>query len=209
MSDFSLRGRVPMVDVEDSGENAGLVGGGESCWGVGLRDEVSCVASVTASAGVSDEGSGDNGVRSCFSFIVLTIFSRSIEVMCFSLRLLLSAESCRSWMGRFDELSVGNETSKQSSDEFDSMLDESSGSVCGVDSFRLRSKVNCGCERSGAQQKVSLEYIRQLRFSKRFPSAICSAHLLKTALRRVSMLWRGEMYMLCDGTYQTRDCGFG
>jgi hypothetical protein len=138
---------------------------------------------------VSEDGSGESGARSCFSLIVFTIFSRSIEVMCFSLRLRLSDDSCRPPCGRLEDGHRRVDISSTSEEEVESRLEESSGTSCGEASFRLRSKAKPGDGvRSGAQQNVSREYILQLRFSNRLPSAIESAHLLNTVEGIVSIL---------------------
>lgn len=138
------------------------------------------------------------------SLIEMTIFSRSIGVMCFSrprLR-LLSVDSLRLSSGRALGMRgvMGDDASTASSLETDSRLEERAGiaRVSGCEDARWADVVcfvgraatvvaregcrheegmvrEVGCE-SGAQQKVSRFHKRQLRFSSRRPFSIaCEA----------------------------------
>ena len=142
-----------------------------------------------------------SGSRSFFSLMVMTIFSKSSGVMWRSRPLLrLLPESWRATLGRkmlsgadVDALSSLSDSITSSSNE--PMLLESSG----MSDEYLPSELRCAIEMAGvvalaspgAQQKVSLFHNLQLRFSKRRPSSIDPAHLLKT----VHMLKR---FSTCD-----------
>lgn len=182
---------VPTVELEDSGMIRAFEGTGDDACGAGSGGATRWTVWLAGSAGVNDEGSGDSGTISCFSLMVLTIFSRSMELMCFSLRFRLSGTAaCRFASARFD-VQMDISSTSSSEEVVESRLDESSGSSLGEDSFRLRSRVaDRGDFDSGAQQKVSREYILQLRFSKRLPSSMASAHLLNTAGGNVSTAYR-------------------
>lgn len=165
-----------------------------SCVWEELRSSIerTCDADVDCGSGNREAGvdvaGRSMGSRSLVSFIEMTIFSRSIGVMCFSrprLR-LLSEDSCRLSSGRafgmrgviVDEVVS---TSRSSSDEVaESRLDDSAGSarspLAAAASERERRWEGALREAfdfdSGAQQNVSRFQRRQLRFSRRLPSSI-------------------------------------
>ena len=142
---------------------------------------------MTGSAGTSAGGSGDSGASAFRDFIDTTIFSRSIEVMCFSLRAPPSVLASRINSGRARAGSDFDEKLGRSSEELESTLEESSGTWSSAAVFRLRSKCKRGDnDGSGAQQKASRLNNRQLRFSSRFPFSIASAHLCSTVVLLVS-----------------------
>lgn len=143
--------------------------------------------SAAGSAGV---GIGSSiGSRRFVSLMDVTIFSRSIGVMCFSRPRLrvLSPDSFRLRPGRARGMrgvvvcDVECTSKSSSDDEAESSDDESAGidmsplvaAVCGIMrrcwEGRLRES---GRWDSGAQQNVSLFHSRQLRFSSRLPSSI-------------------------------------
>lgn len=140
---------------------------------------------MTGSAGVRLEGSGESGTRSWFVLIEATIFSRSIGEMCGCFRERLSAESLRRSSGRARLGHDRVERCSPSSEDTESMLEESGGRVeRGVeveDAVCLRLSESEGVRASGAQQKDSREKSLQLRFSNRFPSSMACAHLWRTA----------------------------
>ena len=167
-----------------------------------LGDDGLGVSSVTALAAGSAPGldmgmgravaTGSRGSSSFFCLMVMTIFSRSCEVMCFSRpRLRPSPEhSGRASRGRLmssargeDEDASDDRTTGTSSDVAESTLADSSGVSSGLDNLDgLDGLVGRGCvgERAevlGEQQKVSRFQSLQLRFSSRRPSSIDSAHL--------------------------------
>jgi hypothetical protein len=145
---------------------------------------------VVDSGADADEGMGSSIGSSCLvSLMEMTIFSRSIGVMCFSFpRLRLhSAVSDEELMRG----ATGDDVSNSSSDEAESKLEERAGSefispCCGVAVVDLATFDDReGSERrievegalvgdcdAGAQQNVSRFHNRQLRFSSRFPSSM-------------------------------------
>ena len=177
---------ISAVEEEESEELLGALVVGE----VGLG-----VMSVEGStAGIASEMLGDSGPITFTSLIEHTIFSNPSDVMCFSLPreaamvvgglLFDCVLMLRGTVGDGIESSFVSESSEQ----IDLTLPESSGtssrpgldlemSIAGV-------VVNCGCD---SQQRVSRFHMRQLRFSRRLPSSIDSAHFEKT-LMNVSVL---------------------
>lgn len=147
-------------------------------------------------AGVAE---GSSMGSSCFvSLMEMTIFCRSMGVMCFSQPrfLQLPEESFRLNSGRalgmrgviVDDVESG---SNSSSDDAESRLEESWGMarspraaavvllaaqarrvVEGEEEGAERDCCDCREDESGAQQKVSLFQTRKMRFSNRLPSSI-------------------------------------
>jgi hypothetical protein len=130
---------------------------------------------------------GERGSKSVFSLMLMIIFSRPRDVMCFSLPLLrLSAESSASSRRRLEfRGNVAGLTVcvlSASSDAAESTLEDNDGTSFAL-GCRRKTRIagvvaRCGC---ASQQKVSLFHNLQLRFSSRLPSSIDSAHFEKTA----------------------------
>ena len=151
--------------------------------------------SAAGSAGV---GIGSSiGSRRFVSLMEMTIFSRSIGVMCFSRPRLrvLSPDSFRLRPGRARGMrglmvcDVESTSKSSSDDEAESSDDERAG----IDKSPLVAAVRGIMRRcwegrlresgrwvSGAQQKVSRFHSRQLRFSSRLPSSIACEVLEKS-----------------------------
>lgn len=185
---------VSTVDAEDSrmvaceAEGCGVVSSSgvcdcfvESMWSF----ERSCDADVeSGSATAFEDGGGigrSSGSSCCVSLIEMTIFSRSMGVMCFSRPLLLLLEeSVRRSSGRASGMVVWRvaDVSSVSSDTADSTLDESAGTGMSVVAAFGRAgnetrggKVDRACD-SGLQQNVSRFHKRHDRFSNRLPSSM-------------------------------------
>ena len=157
-------------------------------------DRVCC-----SDVGDVSEGSGDAvgivisiGSNSLYSFNDLTMFCRSIGVMCFSRGWLrLKQQFPRINSGRASGMVVAEvvgdiSSSSKSSDEAESRLHESSGTgmsvaaAVGLPENGIRGE---GVDRDCAfelQQKVSRFHNRQLRFSSRLPSSIACDVLEKS-----------------------------
>ena len=74
-----------------------------------------------------NNGRGDRGSSSFFSLMEMTIFSRSIGVMCFSFALLPSLVSALRSSGR--GASAAGATGSSTDEDDDSTLEESSGTA--------------------------------------------------------------------------------
>ena len=141
----------------------------------------------------------------------MTIFSRSIGVICFShARLLFSVDSSRVSSGRACG-STEDEVSSKSSDAADSRLEDSSGmSDMGMSAvFGLLEKDERGSSptracMSGWQQNVSLFHNRHDRFSNRLPSATALDVLEKSdhIPKRFSTL---RVSIVCNAGTSTRN----
>ena len=79
---------------------------------------------MTGSAGTSAGGSGDSGASAFCDLIDTTIFSRSMEVMCFSLRAPHSVLASRIISGRARAGSDFDEKLAVSAEEVESILEE-------------------------------------------------------------------------------------
>lgn len=164
-----------MLEVEVREETVGTRGAtSNSASGTSAGVLTSSDLCATGSASARLEGNGESGTKSWLVLIEATIFSRSIGEMCGCFRERLSVESLSRSSGR---ARLGHNLVawfSPSSEDTESMLEESGGAV-----ERAEEDVVCLClsERggvnaSGAQQKDSREKRRQLRFSNRFPSSI-------------------------------------
>lgn len=131
-------------------------------------------------AGSESEGKGS---RFFFSCIEMTIFSRSIGVMCFSRPLLrCSVESLLRNPGRTTGEGGGKASSMSDSLE-ETLLDNAGTGMCCLargDKLHLPASGERGCWVSGEQQNVSRFHNLQLRFSSRLPSSIASEILENT-----------------------------
>jgi hypothetical protein len=132
---------------------------------------------------------GEKGFKLVFSLMLMIIFSRPRDVMCFSLPLLrLSAESPAPSGRRpgFRGKVAGRAVCllSASSDAAESTLDDSGGTSfalgCRRGTWIAGVVARCGC---ASQQNVSRFHNLQLRFSNRFPSSMDSAHFEKTRKR--------------------------
>jgi len=122
----------------------------------------------------------------CVSLMEMTIFSRSMGVMCFSrprLVLLLLESTLRSAGCAFGMHVAGQEavsSSSKSSEMALSSEEERAGTGMLVAAAFGRSETSdLACD-SGAQQNVSLFHNRQDKFSNRFPSSIACDVLEKS-----------------------------
>lgn len=195
----TLSALVPTVDAEDSSGTGSWGGIFEDTAGVIVLDESSEAALVLESrsrlgrlcnvcvdgdsaARIDGVGMGKSiGSSSCVSLIVMTIFSRSHDVMCFSHPLLLLSHRLKRLnSGRACGREVGS-LFNSSSESSESRLEERAGTPSGMlveaasgrpeEEPRGKRAVDRACE-AGLQQKVSRFHKRQLKFSNRLPSSI-------------------------------------
>jgi len=134
----------------------------------------------------------DRGSSSFFSLMLITIFSKPSDVICFSVP-LLRLSTCSESSLRIDGLMMSRgavcgfaccSIRSSTSDATESTLADSSGISLdfGLELATLIAGVvaSCGC---ASQQKVSRFHNLQLRFSSLRPSSIDSAHFENTARR--------------------------
>lgn len=168
-------GLDPLLAMSEADESRGLPVGAklpEDCCAlmngeertVGVGSDGLCLTNV----GAGNER-GERGSRFFFSWMVITIFSRSSGVMCFSWpRLLWSEELLLRNSGR--TIGEGGEAcSSSNSDSFDDTLLDRAGT--GMLLARGDRLYFPGC---GEQQNVSRFHSLQLRFSRRLPSSMAS-----------------------------------
>jgi hypothetical protein len=207
LSDTSLeRHESDELWTWDSGDDLSASTSGKGEQGRGVRSDM-----VGGAAGRLAASVGERGSKSVFSLMLMIIFSRPSDVMCFSLpRLRLSAESSAPSARRLE--CRGNVAGltvcllSASSDAAESTLEDNDGTSFAL-GCRRKTRIagvvaRCGC---ASQQKVSLFHNLQLRFSSRLPSSIDSAHFEKTIHipKRLSTFLGSTLCILAASTVRT------